>query len=180
MRKVKDILEPELAKGLYHLAIDTVSNITSDPSNGVITWTNYGWEPSLYEGSNVVNCYLLGGGLRETIIDNLIEKEVFLQTEREKLRKDFSTMIYVWFRHSYINLHNDDLSGRAVTIYLNPEWEYKEGGFLHWYDDNTEEWKTIIPEFNLGVVNNSNVPHATTPVTSLSQFRVSFQGFLKE
>lgn len=178
MKVIKNILSPDLAFSLYSATIDIVNGVNSKNNTfSINTWTSAMWPSFLTEGSTPVIVYKVQGEAREAIIKNLKEKDVFTENEIQKIPTEFSTMIYVWLRHSFINLHSDNHTDKAITVYLNPSWEFKEGGFFQWFDPAKEEWQTIVPSFNTGVVNDKNYDHATTPVTSLTQYRISLQCF---
>ena len=61
-------------------------------------------------------------------------------------------------------LHDDTARNFAATIYMNETWHPNNGGWFNWQDKQTEEWKTILPQRNLMVVNDTLEYHLVTPV----------------
>ena len=154
--------------------------ITPDEPNGepILCWLNYSWEPGIVQDSTPVLCMNLPKHIVRKIDQELErlgvkQKDKHLSFEEQDWN---GCMAYVWTYNSYIPVHNDG-GKRAATLYLNREWDYSEGGHFNWYDEQSKEWKVIVPKFNSLVVNEGNVPHATTPVKSTRQFRISLQMF---
>ncbi len=109
----------------------------------------------------------------------------------DKLQKHFntnkyiSTMIYLWFPNSHIAWHNDTHAQFAGTIYLNENWNVNHGGYFMYSKSNefefsTDNLRTIIPQYNMMLVNSGNTPHCVTPTISTAGIRKTIQFFIKE
>ena len=62
-----------------------------------------------------------------------------------------------------------------MTIYLNNNWSYKNGGlFLYELNNKIEK---IVPQKNLGVFQIGGVPHCTTIVSKNNKIRKTLQVF---
>ena len=72
-------------------------------------------------------------------------------------------------------LHDDTARHFAATIYMNDTWHPNSGGWFIWKDNDTEEWKTILPKKNLMVINDRLEYHLVTPVahdTPINRFTI--------
>ena len=78
--------------------------------------------------------------------------------------------------NSRINFHNDTGKGYGITIYMNDVWDPDYGGWFVWQDNNTQEWKTILPQRNLMVVNDIQEFHSVTPVSQQNRFTLQIWG----
>ena len=86
-------------------------------------------------------------------------------------------LFYYWTRFSYIPWHNDSHVEKAMTIYLNREWNPDWGGFFCWEDK--EDYKMVIPKHNRAVYNDDHTLHCTTPVNYNGGVRLTIQIFEK-
>lgn len=147
----KNILEPEFAKQLFK---DSHEKFLG--SN--FCWsTNYNWQASLVNASHPVLTRPYDVETANKILDVLIEKGVVTH-------RNFAVMNYVWTKLSYITWHNDDKYDQSVTIYLNDFWDWNWGGIFLYKEDNGQEVKGFIPEFNSAVANTKNYSHSVTPI----------------
>jgi hypothetical protein len=170
----KDVVNPEFAKAMHDYAIAIVEGKYGDEPPRV--WTNQAWAKDIVRDSAPVLCMRMPQDMAEYFQNELTLKGIFNPETDKPLFG--SAMLYVWFKESYIPTHADAIYSKAVTLYLNQNWEYNEGGMFHWFDDLSNEWKAILPSFNTAVVNNSGALHAITPVKSNTQFRVTAQTFI--
>ena len=123
----------------------------------------HNWPEEIIHFSKEVLVYILDKNSQEF---KLIEKDI---------GKCSSVMYYYWQPGSYIAWHHDKFYQKAVTIYLNDEWNYKDGGLFQYMD---KDIKTIIPKYNKGVIQTDLVQHSTTITTTDSPIRKSIQAFM--
>ena len=186
MRFYKDVLPEKLCDELFNLAKTVafspggVRIKTSEHPEGeaLECWLNYGWEESLVQDSSPVFCIKVPEFLADYVQKELEMLGVYDQNKYKSFRENngLGCMLYVWTPNSYIARHHDS-NRLTATIYLNREWSYEEGGHFTWLDSETDTWKLSIPEFNNMIVNTGGIAHATTPVKSKTQFRISLQLF---
>jgi hypothetical protein len=174
MIKYKHILRDSLAKGLWSLANDVISGQYHEP---IRTWTNHAWSDSIIGRGSSVFCMSLPEKFLVEIEKTLISRGILNEEEDQLLTESKSAMLYVWMPGSYIPYHSDAKYSKAVTIYLNQEWEFNDGGLFVWRNPNEEDWISVVPHYNLGIVNAFGLEHGTTPVTS-DKLRVTAQIFL--
>ena len=75
-------------------------------------------------------------------------------------------------------LHSDNQDSNhsdGLTIYLNDDWSYENGGLFLYKENN--DIKTIIPQKNKAVLQVGGVPHSTTIVSKYSKPRKTIQIF---
>ena len=84
-------------------------------------------------------------------------------------------LFYKWEPGCYIPWHQDSNHSAGLTIYLNDDWSYENGG-LFLYEENNDI-KTIIPQKNKAVLQVGGVPHSTTIVSKYSKPRKTIQIF---
>lgn len=174
MKIYKNVLSPEFAKKLYTFATDIVSG--KHYQEDLAVWTNFAWDKQIVKDSAPVLCIRIPKTTSKKLEEELQRSGIFDPQTDKPLYEH--ALIYVWFKNSYIPCHEDGHASKAVTIYLNENWDYNEGGLFQWLDSETNEWKIIFPNFNTAVVNNSGLPHGITPVKSDTQFRVTVQTFI--
>jgi len=87
-------------------------------------------------------------------------------------------MYYFWQPGSYIPWHTDKIYSNTLTIYINKEWDYSWGGLFQYYTN--KEIKTIIPGYNIGLLQSGDLKHSTTVTTSTSPVRISIQIFFDD
>ena len=80
---------------------------------------------------------------------------------------------YFWGPGSYIPWHNDEIYSSAISIYMNKNWNFIDGGLFQYYQNGKVE--TIIPEGNTAVMQTGNVPHSTTILSRHAPIRKSIQ-----
>lgn len=119
--------------------------------------SNFHWDPAIRKSSAVVLVRDIEPVLSGLVLDNLSERGLIAH-------RDYHVMNYAWTRLSYIPWHNDGHTHDALTIYLNDVWELDWGGLLL-YQNAKKQIIGYPPIFNCGFRNNSNVLHATTPVS---------------
>tara|TARA_B100000965_G_scaffold40355_2_gene29689 strand:+ start:2297 stop:2809 length:513 start_codon:yes stop_codon:yes gene_type:complete len=71
---------------------------------------------------------------------------------------------YLWQGSSGIAIHNDENHGFGATIYVNTNWHPNSGGWFIWQDKHNKEWKTLLPEKNVMVVNDEEEEHLVTAI----------------
>ena len=173
MKEFRDFLPIDLAHRYYKFGSDVVSGRSGLNS----VWTNQAWDKGIVEDSSVVVCIRLPDEFLPELQSVLEDRLIFDKNRDMPLTTSRSAMVYVWSRDSYIPVHSDGIYSRAVTVYLNENWEYNDGGMFNWFDPASEEWKNIEPRFNRAVVNDSGYLHGITPVKSSSN-RITLQVFL--
>ena len=87
---------------------------------------------------------------------------------------------YRWPPHSYIPMHDDGHRVAAATIYLNKEWYPNWGGLFLYKRDEDPQINTFFPSYNCCVINNNQILHGTSAVTSEAQDRETVQVFWYE
>ena len=110
--------------------------------------------------------------LNEELYKRIEQVEIF-----DLKGKDFSVHYAGFPRLSYIPWHTDTHMKRAITIYLNKEWELDWGGYL--CVNVNDEYKSIIPKYNMAV-ELSNIPHSVTTVNIDAPMRETIQIFVKD
>ena len=127
------------------------------------------WNPQLLEG-------LSGSCMATGPSDDLkTELEEWLKPQLPPY-SELVIQLYVWQPNSGIAIHNDGGHNFGATVYLNEVWHPNAGGWFIWKDKETEEWKTILPEKNLMVVNDTREYHLVTSLSSFaSPFRLTLQ-----
>lgn len=76
----------------------------------------------------------------------------------------FAADHYIWYPLSGINLHKDEYYQFGATLYLNKNWNVEDGGlFLY---KKKEKYKVVVPTYNTCVINDNNIEHCVTQVTS--------------
>lgn len=166
-----DFLPTELAEELYSYGMDVVRG-TRIPRG---MWTNLNWHSSLTDGSSLVLCIRPTVELEQKIEDYLIKVGI-LDLSKDKRITETGAAVNIWGRGSFITSHADANYSKAVTVYLNKDWEYNHGGIFHWQNQQTGLWNSVTPFFNKAVVNGEGIPHGISPVQS--DCRVSLQVFI--
>lgn len=145
--------------------IQEFSNIYFESKNYT---TNKKWNHGIKLNSKPVLIHNIKDENLHTIIkDNLISAGINLEPK--------GMLFYYWKEGSYIPWHTDVSHIAGLTVYLNEYWNYKNGGlFLY---ELGGEIKTIIPQKNLGVLQEGGVPHSTTIVSNKNKIRKTLQIF---
>lgn len=175
MKQQFNVLSEELADEIYKVGLDYITMKYSGPV--LKTWTNFAWHPDIVKDSAAVICIEMPNDIIKRIQDSLYYSGIFDPSLHKKLTETNAALIYVWTKDSYIPSHSDGLYSKAITIYLNRKWEYNDGGLFNWKNPKTSEWISVVPKFNMAMINDSGYMHGTTPVKS-SQFRITAQIFL--
>ena len=169
----RQFLPDSLASDLYDYGFSVATgNAVQNPQK---IWTNLKWHDSLVANSGLVLCIRPPKEIKNQIENNLIEKN-FLDLEKEKRISQTGINVNVWGRGSYITAHPDLSYSKSITIYLNKNWNYNDGGIFHWQNSNNKEWNSVAPTFNKAVINQSGVMHGISPVQS--NFRITLQIFI--
>lgn len=161
---IQDFLSKETLIECQKLANDV---LTSQETRWRSSMT---WEDGLKRKSTPVLVYELKTNNQE--IFKKIRKEV-----KEKTGKYIDDLIiHFWPPLSYLDWHTDYGYSDAITIYLNKEWNPSWGGYFLYNEENGI--RGIIPQQNLGIVQESNTPHCVTTINVDSDIRISLQAFL--
>jgi hypothetical protein len=88
----------------------------------------------------------------------------------------YNMMFYRWTSLSYIPVHTDLGIFNAATIYMNKDYDIREGGVYMYRINKEDAWTGIEPKFNRMVALQGDVEHWSTPVTS-DRDRMSIQMF---
>jgi Rps23 Pro-64 3,4-dihydroxylase Tpa1-like proline 4-hydroxylase len=179
MRIIENVLPEQLCYEIGGLGYRLTRgyDLTEEELN-IQSWTNFRWHSDLNQESTPVLCYSMPKSLSKQIIPFLKKNDLFSNETEESLREEMKFMIYVWTKGSWINWHGDAHAKQAVTIYLNKDWHYNDGGLFIWQDETTSELKVVEPKFNTLVYNEGSMMHGTTPVTSSTSLRITVQGFM--
>lgn len=173
-----NIMETQLTKYYNFFDEDTFTSLQSyayDVFNGKKPYfgrTNLHWNKSVVKESTPVLVADIVGG--STMFNELNEK---IYEKTGKLAEK-GMMLYCWTKYSYIPWHNDAHCSSALTIYLNDYWDEDWGGYFMYKND--KEIKAIVPERNLGVLQENGIFHATTTINPDADKRYSFQIFFDE
>jgi hypothetical protein len=177
----ENALSVDLCEEMYDFAIDTISGKNYGiKEKQTYFWTNYAWKESLVLDSTPVICIHLTDQLKDRLTKEIKELGIYDEVTDFSLHDQSYAMVFVWGRDSYIGEHQDGTTRKTFTVYLNKEWDISEGGLFHWFDNNSNEWKTFIPKFNSLVYNDGEPRHYTTPVKSKNKFRVTLQVFINK
>lgn len=169
----KNFLSNESIEKLDNKIEDILYKSNPDVPNFTTSLTS--WEHNLKKSSSPIIRYVLN--------ENDMELFQILKKEIESKISYYIDGIVIHFspKLSYIPWHNDNHVTAALTIYLNKHWDVNWGGyFLYRLND---EIKAIIPEFNLGVLQQggvTGVSHCVTTTNVDSDLRISLQLFLKQ
>ena len=176
MKEYLDVLSDSLADRLYEFG-SSIAKGTYYFSEPLKIWTNAAWSEDIVQDSSMVLCIQMPNHFAIEYQNELESKGLFDKTKDKQLVDSKSAMIYVWSKNSYIPTHNDAVYSKAITIYLNKNWSYNDGGLFHWQDSESLVWNSISPTYNKAVVNDSGYLHGITPVKS-KEFRITAQTFL--
>lgn len=174
----KNVFSDELCSEIYEFAINQVTHKDrSQPREITDTWTNASWSKEIYAESPAIICMKLPERINNKIINNLKSLD-FLELKENVV---FAISANVGTCGSFLGKHSDGENRKAISLYLNKDWGIEDGGIFIWYADASEEWKAIVPEYNLAIYNTENgAPHFTTPVLTKNKFRISLQVFILE
>lgn len=179
MKVIKDIFPESLCQEIGDHTYRLLKGISlTDEERQTPSWTNFQWQDKIRQDTAPVICYSMPVSLRRKVVPLLKASNLFEDETEESLLEKMHLMMYVWTKGSWINWHNDGHSKQAITVYLNREWNYNDGGLFVWREPTTQELKITEPLFNTLVYNEGAIDHGTTPVTSSDQLRITLQGFV--
>ena len=163
IRVVEGVLDVVYATELYNKLIDLPDQRTS-----LDTWKDY------LTDSKKAPAILLND------LDS-IDQEKVLSVLKEQFG-DFNNAyltVQRWEKGCYIPWHNDQKYDFSATIYLNPEWEYDDGGqFVYTEgDDYYGVNHSYTPQFNTAVLLEGGHYHCVAPINSSDKTRVTIQFF---
>jgi hypothetical protein len=171
-----NILPENFAKSLYQLGADVLEGKCQEKFK---FWTNKMWDPDIVEESAPVVCFNLDGD-RLNMVQSILEAKGVYNPETDlPLQEAGGAMIYLWTKGSYIPVHSDGTYAKAMTIYLNEDWSFNDGGMFNWYEQSQNEWKAVLPSFNMGMLNDTLQLHGTSMVTSRDKTRITLQVFYR-
>jgi len=147
--------------------------ITSKHSRNIPMYSTsiHNWSPELVSHSTPILRYSFTEENNELI--GKIKKEILDKTTYEI----DNLVIHFFPKLSYITWHDDGDYKGALTIYLNKKWDYNWGGYFLYQEEN--EIKAILPDYNLGVLQENGVPHCVSTINVNSDIRISIQAFLR-
>jgi hypothetical protein len=166
----KNLLEEEFADKLYNYANDVMYGKNTEITR---VSSNWAWPLDARDDSTSVFVIEMNKDDLKKFEDTLRLSGIF---DPQKHQPVNVANLYVWTKDSYIPRHTDSHFGKAVTVYLNRVWEYDDGGMFMWQDG--EEWKAVLPAFNLCTVNEGGLNHGTAPVKTTARFRITIQCFI--
>ena len=163
IRVVEGVLDVVYATELYNKLIDLPDQRTS-----LDTWKDY------LTDSKKAPAILLND------LDS-VDQDKVLSVLKEQFG-DFNNAyltVQRWEKGCYIPWHNDQKYDFSATIYLNPEWEYDDGGqFVYTEgDDYYGVNHSYTPQFNTAVLLKGGHYHCVAPVNSNDKTRVTIQFF---
>ena len=175
-------LDEKTCEGVCKFAHDQITNVDTN-KDPVRMWTNYGWPASIIQDSAPVLCFVTPDSLLPPIQSCLESNGIFLPDSDIPLIQGEHPersicLTYVWMYNSYIPRHRDGDYRKTVTIYCNSAWSYENGGMFQWFEPEAERWESVIPSCGTLIFNDRDLIHATTPVKSQKEFRVSLQIFI--
>ena len=112
---------------------------------------------------------------RDIMASRILPETAQLIKDDLKIKGQFSAKYMECQPTTGYRIHDDTARHFAATIYMNETWHPNNGGWFNWQDKQTEEWKTILPQRNLMVVNDTLEYHLVTPVahdTPISRFTI--------
>ena len=172
----KNFFSEELCSEIYSFAVNQVTHKNQGPDREIVDmWTNASWSKEIYAESPAIICMKLPESLNNKVI-NVLKNTNFLELKENSA---FAISANVGTYGSFLGKHSDGENRKAISLYLNKDWGVEDGGIFVWYSDSSEEWKAIVPEYNLAVYNTEKgAAHFTTPVLAKNKFRVSLQIFI--
>jgi hypothetical protein len=183
MKVIPAAFNEKICEDICKFALDQMFSVdyTKPP---VRMWTNYGWPESIIQDSAPVLCFVTPDEFLADIQHCLEEHGIFdpsvdipLVARPETTARSIC-LTYVWTYNSYIPKHKDGEYRKTVTVYCNPSWSFSNGGILQWYDAAAARWESLVPTRGTLVLNDKDAVHATTPVKTQKEFRISLQIFI--
>lgn len=177
MREVEGFFSNELANEIYDIGFSVAVNKYAGEKLRV--WTNTAWQKEIVKDSSLVLCMQMPNIIALKVQKELEAMQEFDPKKHKQLIDTGGSLIYLWGKDSYIASHTDYAYSKAITVYLNKDWSYNDGGLFNWKDENNNKWNMTIPSFNKAIINTSGSEHGTTPVKS-EQLRITAQIFLHD
>lgn len=175
MKQISNAISEQLATDMYSFGMDIIhGNNMDDPDSKVNVWTNHQWGSDLVQDSSTMICFFLPDRYLSRLSEELTELGLYDSERDDPVRAN----MYLWTHDSYIPLHKDTDERTTFTIYLNREWDFQEGGLFQYFNEEKDLWEVVIPQYRSMMLNTTGVPHATTPVKSPRQPRITIQGFI--
>jgi hypothetical protein len=169
-----NVLPENFADSLYQLGEDVLKGKCDEKFK---FWTNKMWSSDIVEESAPVICFNLEGDRLNMVQSILEEKGIYNPKTDLPLQKNNGASIYIWTNGSYIPSHNDGIYSKGITIYLNRDWSFNDGGMFNWYEKSQNEWKAVLPSFNMAMLNDKLQLHGTSAVTTKNKARITLQIF---
>ena len=163
IKVVKDVLDVVYATELYNECIDMPVQRTS-----LDTWKDY-----LTDSKKAPEILLNNlNTFDQEVIETLLEEHF------GKFKKSYLT-VQRWEKGCYIPWHDDNTYDFSATIYLNPEWEYDDGGqFVYTEgDDFYGVNHSYTPQFNTAILMKGGHFHCVAPIGTADKTRVTIQFF---
>jgi|TARA_A200000159_G_scaffold20226_1_gene16778 hypothetical protein len=133
---------------------------------------NNTWEEGIIHFSKPVEISQIENKDIIKLINNAIKRTGISPLDKNVIK---GALFYKWGPGSYIPWHHDSNYSAGLTVYLNDDWNYKNGGLFVYKDD--EDIKTIVPQKNKGVLQIGGVAHSTTIISKRSEPRKTLQIF---
>ena len=140
-------------------------------SANLVTSTTF-WGQNIIEYSKDVLIYELPKESKEF---ELLKSDINLVNNKNRIE---SILYYYWKPGSYIPWHSDSIYSSALTIYLNKEWNYNWGGLFQYFDG--DDIISVTPKYNMGVYQESTLPHSTTITNKDTAIRKTIQVFFNK
>jgi hypothetical protein len=174
MRLLSSLLKESTISKLLEIANDVLAGNNS----GYRAWTNLAWNQKIILDSTMILCVAIPDNIIDEVEDSLAEHNLIDYARDESLKRTKTVMLYIWPAGSYIPSHRDSTHGKAITVYLNKDWQTDDGGLFCWGDGPT--YSCILPSYNTAVENSMSENHFTTPVNSKEKLRFSLQIFISK
>lgn len=183
MKVFDNQLDPDVCKRICDFASDQLlsANFKKTP---VRMWSNFAWPQHIVKDSTAVFILVTPQEFLSEI-QNCLERLSIFNPETDfpfvnEDNPDYCSLCltYIWTPHSYIPVHSDGKHRKTVTIYCNQSWSAEKGGILQWFDTEKNAWQEVVPSCGTVVLNDKDEMHATTPVQTRGEFRISLQIFL--
>ena len=130
--------------------------------------SNNFWHKSIKEYSKDVYVH----NIEDSKLKNIITNQLYNIGIKNRIK---GLLFHYWEEGTYIPWHVDSSYHAGMTIYLNNNWSYKNGGLFLYELNNKIE--AIVPQKNLGVFQIGGVPHCTTIVSKNNKIRKTLQVF---
>jgi Rps23 Pro-64 3,4-dihydroxylase Tpa1-like proline 4-hydroxylase len=151
-------------------------NLINDVKSFVRQQTNHrsnytSWNNNIIYNSSPIIIFDLNESLKIQIYPYLKQHKIFDESDYNLVK----IMYYYFSPYSYIPWHDDANNNKAVTIYMNEQWNEDWGGYFA-YEAN-EEIKCLKPNFNTAIVTIPPMRHTVFLVNPQAPIRESIQIF---